>query len=110
MRPIVPLFLLAAVLATPAVAMPSEEGLQALNLGWHDDDGRFQIKKAPPPDAAPTPVPAETLVLDAAPIQQPPAVMPAQAVSPIPEPSTNALLLGGLGAVALVVRRRSKRK
>jgi hypothetical protein len=122
--------LLAALSVLPPVAQAQDGwgsytlGGGALNLGFRDDAQRWVIPSqpiAPVQPAAPV-QPPPPLVQLPAPVQLTPAPEPvpaaappvpnlflAAAVTPIPEPTTSALLLAGLGVVGLLYRRRSRK-
>lgn len=110
-----PLFMLAGALALPAAAQSFGEtrynDTWAFQAGaprpfaWRGDDidrhpmmrGGFVFQPEPEPTQ---PEPAAPVTPDA---------WLAAGVTPIPEPTTSALLLAGLGVVGLLYRRRSRK-
>jgi hypothetical protein len=116
MKPTLPLFLLAGALALPAAAQ--SPNYSDRTFGFRDDVNRWVLPSQP--IAQPVATAQPVLVLENTPTEpvapaaaQPalpaPDVLLAGAVTPIPEPTTSALLLAGLGVVGLLYRRRSKK-
>jgi len=100
MKLTVPLLVLAGTLALPAAAQ-SYRDYDMWVLPWAQRGLVLPETPVPTEPTAPA-APAEPTT--------PPADDLLAGVSPIPEPTTSALLLAGLGVVGLLYRRRSKRK
>jgi hypothetical protein len=102
MKLTVPLLVLAGTLALPAAAQ-SYRDYDMWVLPWAQRGLVLPETPVPTEPTAPT-APTE-------PTTPPPDdLLAGGGVSPIPEPTTSALLLAGLGVVGLLYRRRSKRK